>query len=187
MSMTIKEMNAKAVAELTDVINRIDSAQIDILIEFLAKANRIFFYGVGREGLMMKALSMRLFHMGLDVHVVGDMTTPPIGKDDILIVSAGPGYISTVAALMGVARGVGAKTICFTAQSGGEASQSANLSVVLPAQTMADDTTGPTSFLPMGSLYEGAQYLLFEYLVLLLRDHMGVTAGQMRQNHTNLE
>jgi len=62
MSMTIKEMNAKAVVELTDVINRIDPAQIDILIEFLAKANRIFFYGVGREGLMMKALSMCLLH-----------------------------------------------------------------------------------------------------------------------------
>jgi 6-phospho-3-hexuloisomerase len=76
MSMTIKEMNAKAVAELTDVINRIDPLQVDALIEILVKANRIAFYGVGREGLMMKALAMRLFHVGLDAHVVGDMTTP---------------------------------------------------------------------------------------------------------------
>ena len=54
MSMTIKEMNAKAVAELTDVINRIDPVQVDALIERLAKANRVVVYGVGREGLMMK-------------------------------------------------------------------------------------------------------------------------------------
>ena len=53
MSMTIKEMNAKAVAELTDVINRIDPLQVDALIEILVKANRIAFYGVGREGLMI--------------------------------------------------------------------------------------------------------------------------------------
>ena len=65
MSMTIKEMNAKAVAELTDVINRIDPIQVDALIERLAKANRVVVYGVGREGLMLKALAMRLFHMGI--------------------------------------------------------------------------------------------------------------------------
>jgi 6-phospho-3-hexuloisomerase len=187
MSMTIKEMNAKAVAELTDVINRIDPVQVDALIERLAKANRVVVYGVGREGLMLKALAMRLFHMGLDAHVVGDMTTPSVGKGDVLVVSAGPGYFSTVAALMGVARRAGAKAICFTAQPEEKAPQSADLVVVLPAQTMADDTAGPSSFLPMGSLYEGVQYLFFEYLVLLLREHMGVTPEQMRHNHTNLE
>ncbi|MBT8363137.1 MAG: SIS domain-containing protein [Deltaproteobacteria bacterium] len=187
MSMTIKEMNAKAVSELTDVINRIDPVQVDALIEFLAQANRVVCYGVGREGLMMKALNMRLFHMGLDAHVVGDMTTPPVGEGDVLLISAGPGYFSTVAALMGVACSAGAKTICFTAQAGGKVPQSADLAVVLPAQTMADDTTGRTSFLPMGSLYEGVQYLFFEYLVLLLRDHLGVTPEQMRHKHTNLE
>jgi 6-phospho-3-hexuloisomerase len=187
MSMTIKEMNAKAVAELTDVINRIDAVQVNALIDLLAEANRVVVYGVGREGLMMKALTMRLFHMGLDAHVVGDMTTPPVGKGDVLVVSAGPGYFSTVAALMGVARNAGAKTICFTAQPGEKMPQRADLTVVLPAQTMADDTTGPTSFLPMGSLYEGVQYLFFEYFVLMLGDHMGITSEQMRQNHTNLE
>ena len=88
---------------------------------------------------------------------------------------------------MGEARNDGAKTICFTAQPDGKVTQSADLALVLPAQTMADDTSGPTSFLPMGSLYEGVQYLFFEYLVLLLRDHVGVTPEQMRHNHTNLE
>jgi 6-phospho-3-hexuloisomerase len=187
MPMTIKDMNAKAVEELTAVVNRIDTVQVKALIELLANANRVVLYGVGREGLMMKALCMRLFHMGLDAHIVGDMTTPSVGQGDILVVSAGPGYLPTVTALMGVASGAGAKTVCFTAQPAGKVPQSADLSVVLPAQTMADDTTGPTSFLPMGSLYEGVQYLFFEYLVLLLRDHMGVTAERMRQNHTNLE
>lgn len=135
----------------------------------------------------MKALAMRLFHMGLDAHVVGDMTTPPVGKGDVLVISAGPGYFSTVAALSGIAHRFRAKTVCFTAQADGKVSQSADLTVVLPAQTMADDTTGSTSILPMGSLYEGVLYLFFEYLVLMLRDHMKVAPEQMRHNHTNLE
>jgi 6-phospho-3-hexuloisomerase len=39
----------------------------------------------------------------------------------------------------------------------------------------------------MGSLYEGAQYLVFELLVLALRDRIGETAETMRARHTNLE
>ena len=67
----------------------------------LAGAGRIACYGVGREGLMMKALAMRLYHLGLDAHVVGDMTAPPLGIGDVLMVSAGPGDFATVAALVG--------------------------------------------------------------------------------------
>jgi 6-phospho-3-hexuloisomerase len=185
--MTIKEMNTKAIAELTAVVERIDINQVDALLNGLAAARRVFLYGVGREGLMMKALAMRLFHMGLDAHVVGDMTTPPVGKNDALIISAGPGYFSTVKALMVIAQAAGAMVFCFTAQPGGKIPQQADVTVVLPAQTMADDTNGPSSFLPMGSLYEGVMYLFFEYVILMLRDRMVISPEQMRRNHTNLE
>jgi 6-phospho-3-hexuloisomerase len=39
----------------------------------------------------------------------------------------------------------------------------------------------------MGSLFEGAQFLVFEILILHLRDHIGVTPAAMRARHTNLE
>lgn len=187
MTMTIIEMNKKAVAELSEVINKIDATQVDQLIEALAAAGKIVLYGVGREGLMMKALAMRLYHMGLDAHVAADMTTPPVGKGDMLVVSAGPGYFSTVEALMTTAQKSGARTACFTAQPEGAVPQKADLVVVLPAQTMAVDNTSPSSILPMGSLYEGVQYLFYEYLVLLLRDFKGVNPEDMRSRHTNLE
>jgi len=59
---------------------------------------------------------------------------------------------------------------------------------VIPAQTMADDRgPGVSQVLPMGSLFEGAQFLTFELLVLALRDHLGETAETMRARHTNLE
>ena len=48
--------------------------------------------------------AMRMFHMGLDISVEGEMTTPPVGKGDLLIVSAGTGYISTALALMEVVK-----------------------------------------------------------------------------------
>ena len=47
---------------------------------------------------------MRLFHLGLDVHVVADMTVPPIGEGDLLFVSSGPGNSNIGNALMAVAQ-----------------------------------------------------------------------------------
>ena len=80
------------------------------LIEAILGARRIALYGAGREGLAIKGFAMRLFHMGRDAHVVGDMTTPPVGKGDLLMASAGPGCFSTVMALLGVAREAGARS-----------------------------------------------------------------------------
>jgi 6-phospho-3-hexuloisomerase len=39
----------------------------------------------------------------------------------------------------------------------------------------------------MGSLFEGAQFMLFEILVIRLRDRLGETPESMRARHTNLE
>src|SRR6188474_3002893 len=108
------------------------------LCDEIERARRIACYGVGREGLMMKALCMRLMHLGLDAHVVGDMTTPPVGSGDLFLASAGPGSFSTVLALIGVARAAGAKTIVVTARPDGDAADAADGVIHLPAQTMAD-------------------------------------------------
>lgn len=176
-----------ALDELGRVFDRIDDAAVERAVDEIAAARRIALYGAGREGLQIKGLAMRLFHLGLRVAMVGDMTTPPLIGGDLLIVSAGPGGFSTVDALMGVARRAGARTLLVTAQPGGSASRLADRVLPIPAQTMADDRAPAVSVLPMGSLFEGAEYILFEVMILKLRDRLGVTPEAMRANHTNLE
>jgi 6-phospho-3-hexuloisomerase len=176
-----------ALDDLARVFDRIDEAAVDRAVDEIARAKRIALYGVGREGLQIKGFCMRLFHLGRQAAMVGDMTTPHIGTGDLLIVSAGPGHFSTVAALMGVARRDGARTLIVTAQPNGECARAADIVLPIPAQTMADDTGPSTSVLPMGSLFEGSQYILFEVMILKLRDRLGVTPDAMRANHTNLE
>jgi 6-phospho-3-hexuloisomerase len=176
-----------ALDDLARVFDRIDESAVGHAVEAIATANRIALYGVGREGLQIKGFAMRLFHLGLAAAVVGDMTTPPVGAGDLLIVSAGPGDFSTVSALIGVARQAGARNLVVTAQPAGPAAARADLVLPIPAQTMANDTGGATSVLPMGSLYEGAQYILFEVMILQLRERLGISPEAMRANHTNLE
>jgi len=186
--MSLKQFASSAISEVSAVLDAAVPAQVDAMVAPILKAKRIALYGVGREGLMMRSLAMRLHHLGLGASVVGDMTTPPIGEGDLLIASAGPGEFSTVNALIGVAKSAGAVTMCVTANPAGSAPQSVHHIVHLNAQTMADDqSTASTSVLPMGSLYEAAQFLFFEVVIFQLREQMGLSADAMRSNHTNLE
>ena len=70
----------------------------------LAGAGKIAVYGCGREALQIKGFAMRLFHLGLPVSVVGDMTMPALGKGDVFLVTLGAGETSTVLALMKMAK-----------------------------------------------------------------------------------
>ena len=182
---------AGALDEIRAVLENGAATEADRMCDALLKARRIATYGVGREGLMMRALCMRLMHLGLDAHVVGDMTTPPLGEGDLLVVSAGPGNFSTVSALLGVARASGARTLVVTAQPAGAAPKAADTVIHLRAQTMADDLPGErgarTSVLPMGSLYEAVQLVFFDIVSILLRERTGQTMEGMRSRHTNLE
>jgi 6-phospho-3-hexuloisomerase len=183
----VRWMSTQALDELRAVFSALDPDIPEKLCGEILAADRIVCYGVGREGLMVRALCMRLMHLGFDAHMVGDVTTPSIGRGGLLITSAGPGYFSTVMALVDVAQSAGARTLCVTAQPGGEASEAADVIVHLPAQTMADDQDGPVSLLPMGSLFEIAQLVFFDLVSIMLRDETGQSAEDLRRRHTNLE
>jgi 6-phospho-3-hexuloisomerase len=176
----------QAVAELADVAAGFDDATLDPAVEAIVSAKRAMLYGCGREGLMMRALAMRLHHLGLDVCMQGDMNAFPLGRGDLFLCAAGPGDIATASALCGVARGAGARVLVVTAEPEGATSAMADELLVIPAQTMARDI-GSGAVLPMGSLFEGAMFLVFEVLVLRLRDALGETAESMRARHTNME
>jgi 6-phospho-3-hexuloisomerase len=179
---------ATALSELAGVFEKIDDAEVEKALDMMAKARRIVVFGGGRERLQIMGFAMRLYHMGLAVAVEGDMTTPPVGKGDLFIVTCGPGEISTALALMGVAKQAGATILFLTAQPQGRGAAFADFVLKIPAQTMADDQGArKSSVLPMGSLFEGALFVLFEVMVLKLRDKLKIDPEVMRANHTNLE
>lgn len=182
------QMFKAALDELGAVLARVDGDRIDAACGMLAGARQIVVYGCGREALQVKGFAMRLYHLGLPVSVVGDMTTPPVGQGDVFLASSGPGETSTVLTLMRIAREAGATVLLLTAQAGGSAASLADLTLLVPAQTMANDQgSQKTSVLPMGSVFEGALFLLFEIMVLKLRELTAASPEAMRARHTNME
>ena len=187
MTESLAQLSKGALSDLAGVFAAMPEDALDGLIEEIAKAKRIVVFGLGREGLQMRGFAMRLFHMGRDVAVWGDMTTPALGQGDLFIASAGPGDLPTAQTLIDIARKAGARAALVTAQPGGGLARRVDLVTVIPAQTMADDRRGKLSVLPMGSLFETAQMIAFELAILKLRPRFGETSETMRARHTNLE
>lgn len=119
--------------QLRETLNNIDGASLADLVHNIVTASKISCYGVGREGLAMKGLAMRLYHLGFQVSVVGEMTAAAVGKGDVLLLSAGPGYFSTVAALSEEARRAGAQVVVFTSAPPPQLAVPAHLAIHVPA------------------------------------------------------
>lgn len=177
-----------ALDEIAAVTDGIDDASVDTVCKMIAEAERIVLAGCGRELLHVRGFAMRLFHLGLDVAVAGDLNTPPVGPGDVFIASSGPGELRTMNALLNVALDAGAAQVVITAEPDSTAAALADHVLLVPAQTMASDQgERARSVLPMGSVFEGALFILFEVMVERLKAMTGATPEAMRARHTNLE
>lgn len=176
-----------ALRELHDAARLVPDATLDALADEILAAGRISCTANGRESLMLRAFAMRLMHLGLDVHVAGDVTAKPLGPGDLLLVVCGPGKLATMDAMLAVGKAAGARTLVVTAQPDGETSRRADAVVHLPAQTMADDGAGSGSVLPMGTLFEWLELVFFDAVAIRLRERTGQTLDTIRARHTNLE
>lgn len=176
----------RALQEVADAVRSVPGSAIEGIVDDLLAARRIACYAGGREGLVMRGLVMRLFHAGLDVHYVGDMTTPAVGPGDLVVLSCGPGRISMVEALAGVAERDGARVLYLTAQPQNPPAERADRIVHVAAQTMADDRNSAAA-LPMGSAYEIALFVLVDLITNEVRRRRSEPVEVLRSRHTNLE
>ena len=188
----------RALDEVAAAVHSVSSEELDAIADELVAARRIACYAGGREGLVLRGLVMRLFHAGLDAHYVGEMTCPAVGPGDVVVLSCGPGRISTVEALAGVALRDGARVLYLTAQPGEPPADRVHHVVAVRAQTMADDLLGDVAddnaggsaspaVLPMGSAYEIALFVLVDLITNRVRARRGESTEEMRSRHTNLE
>lgn len=129
---------------------------------------------------------MRLYHLGLDAHWVGGMSTPPLGSKGLFLVNAARADLPTALALLRSARKAGAKTALIAGVESGPAHELADIALHLPAQTMVEDQGEAVSAMPMGSQYEAALFFLGERLILELAAGMGTDFAAMQTRHTNM-
>ncbi len=142
---------------------------------------RIFVYGAGRSGLMLKALAMRLAQAGRMVYVVGETVTPAIGDNDLLILASASGNTASVCRYAKIAKAAGADLLILTASPHSELTGISGKADVCFRTPTKEDGANPVSL--MGTLFEQAVLLFCDQVILCLNED----AAEMRKRHTNLE
>lgn len=176
-------------AENSHVVNALRSASASSLDEAateLAAAPRIFVLGAGRSGLALKMTAMRLMHLGLDVHVVGEVTSPAIASGDLLLVASGSGTTGAIVRAAETAQSVGANILALTTAPESPLGRLAAVTVVIPAAAKQDHA-GQVSAQYSGGLFEQALLLVGDALFHTLWQASGATAEQLWPRHANLE
>ena len=110
----------------------------------------------------MRGIAMRLAHLGLVVHFVGEVCTPPVGARDVLLLGSGSGGTASLVNHAQTAAKAGAKVCLLTVDAGSLLGKwsvdTAGVVVVLPAPTpklQSGATCGAVpSTQPMGTLFE---------------------------------
>ena len=194
--MNVRELALAVHAESGRALAAVDPAEVERLLERIAGAKRVFLAGAGRSGLAVRAFAMRLMHLGLEAHVLGEVTTPAIAAGDLLVVGSGSGETASLAAAARKARSLGAEVALLTIHPDSTIGRESAAVVRIPAVTpkaaaaaaaavAAEGTV--QSIQPMGSLFEQALWLLFDTLVMALMERSGTDASRMFARHANLE
>lgn len=173
--------------ELTDLLKRVEAQDPERILEQIRASNRLFLYGAGRSGLMLRALATRMTHLGLAVNVVGESTCPALRPGDLLIAASGSGTTATTLLTAENARKGGASLLVLTANRQSPLAQLADTLICVPAANYAKATEGQPTRQYGGSLFEQAVLLICDALAMLLKERLGVSDDQMTERHTNLE
>ena len=168
--------------EISEVLRGVSPDAVDVLAEAVIGAPRVFLAGLGRSGLMARAFAMRLMHLGLVSHVMGEVTAPAIGQDDLLVACSGSGATATVVMAAGTAHAAGAKVLAVTGAADTPLASAVDAVVVLPF----DPSRRPADGQFGGCAFEQSLLIFFDAVVLRLTQRLGRTHSAMHARHANL-
>lgn len=177
---------ADEVAGLLDRLVETANGPLDDLADLVTSADRVFVHGAGRSGIALRMTAMRLMHLGITTHVVGEVTTPAIGGGDLLLTASGSGTTSGIVRAAETASAAGATVAAISTTNDAPLSRTARMTVLLPAATKTD-RSGVASAQYAGSLFEQGVALLGDALFHTLWQRSGQSADDLWPRHANIE
>ena len=188
----------RLLSDVERVLGGVDPGETRALVEALLAANVIHVAGVGRSGLIVRAFAMRLAHLGLRVHVVGESTTPPFQPDHLLLVCSGSGNTAVTIAIAESALRAGGRLALITSAVIAPLARMAHQRVLLPPLLpQPDPGASPEQagvppdaarvVQPLRTLFEQATFIYLDTVVLLLMEATGQRAEHLERRHQNLE
>lgn len=174
------------VEENLKVLEKVDSSPVTQLAQSILNCNRIFVAGEGRSGLAIQMAAMRLMHLGLEVHVVGEVTAPSIESGDLLIACSGSGNTHGVVDLVQTAQKIDVTIAVITTNKNSSLGELGEIVIQIEAASKQSSNHLQSKQFA-GSLFEQSTLLLFDALFYLLSHHLNKSDEVLMAKHTNLE
>ena len=185
--VTYKQTADLVVSELKTSLGSIDPESVEKLIELVLSSRKLFFIGVGRVMLSLQAIAKRWAHLGIDTHLVGEITEPAITPDDLLIVGSGSGTTLFPAGIAQTAHNIGAKIVHIGSNPNSPLKDIVCLMVRIPVRTKYYLEDEIDSLQPMTSLFEQTLLLLGDIVAKIIIDRKELDMKGLWQYHANLE
>lgn len=163
------------------ISKKLDTKNVNKLINEIINTKRIFLMGAGRSGLEARAFAMRLMHLGFDVHVVGDATAPVPTNEDLVIIISGSGKTQSVVDIGTIIKGKGSKMAIITANK--DYSLILDMAIIIPVTIEDIDKDLRECFLPMGTLFEAVSHIFLDAIISELKYRTGTTETKMKDRH----
>ncbi len=192
---TIVSMNLIA-EHIKKVASKLDTSSVTSLVNDILSSRRIFLMGAGRSGLAAKAFAMRLMHMGFNVYVVGETTTPAVATDDLVIAVSGSGETPSITSLGAIAKKIGSKLAVITSNRDSTLGKISDIIVIVPGRTKEDTNyedyherrmVGYPQLAPLGTIFEISALVFLDAVISELMVRTGASEAELKKRHTVFE
>lgn len=185
--MATAQLLPAILGEIDRVVARLDDADVDSLADRLDAAGHVLVTGEGRSGFMARAFAMRLMHLGLSVHVIGETTTPAVRDGDTVVAVSGSGTTAGTVRVAEQAQSVGAQVLAVTTDPQSPLAAAADAVLHVPAATKYRREGEAATIQPLSSLFDQVCHVVFDAACLRVALRREVTNDAARAAHANTE
>lgn len=173
--------------ECEKILLSVSEEDTKFLIQKLLGANKVFFVGVGRVLLSLKSVAKRLAHIGIETHIVGEITEPAIQKGDILIAASGSGESIFPKEIAKKAKNLGVEVIMIGSNKESTLASIADYMIRVPTNTKMKCDDEIQSEQIMTSLFEQFLLLYGDIIAKMIVEEKDIDIHSLWEYHANLE
>jgi 6-phospho-3-hexuloisomerase len=181
------EIASQVIEECGASLNKINPENTSKLIDHLCSGKKVFLTGVGRVLIAEKYIAKRFAHLGIDVHIVGDIAEPRANAGDILIAASGSGESIIPVTIAKKAKNMGLTVIWIGSNTGSTLAKLCDIRVRIPVLTKLNLPGEMTSAQPMTTLFEQTLFLYGDILAMMVMDKKDIDRESLWNIHANLE
>jgi 6-phospho 3-hexuloisomerase len=188
---TMKTIAASVETEADNLHPLEVTALINAILTAHRENKRIFLTGAGRSGLVASSFAMRLMHLDFTVYVIGEIVTPAVESNDLVIALSGSGETSPIVEMSTIIKEKGTKLAVVTSNKDSRLGSLADITVQISGRPNIDSVsflerqlTGISiSFAPLGTIFEINVMILMDSVIAGLMLATGKSEADMKQKH----